>query len=1023
MISLKSNRLFSKASAIAVAFAALSGTLFTAHGQVTENFLDTSSSGISTNCGAATTRTFDVTTPMTITDVDFGLIVDHDNRGDIIMVLDSPLGTRTYLIDQNGSFYNDYNVEFDQSAGEVVDTGSQRTNNNVADTPYRYPVRPEGNMNDFIGESAVGTWMMLTCDPSGFTTGSVERAELILTGTQDFADLRLDLSASPTNPSYGGNTIISVDVTNEVGDLSTNGVTADVTLPSGLTYVSHSGAGTFNSGTGVWTIGTLAPGASAQLQITAQAQATGSYTISSEITASSTTDPDSTPGNSGSSPFEDDSDSLTLSPGAASGGSSGVAPTLSCSVPDSFDWDSNAWPSTTTLSNTYPAGGSDGTTFAFAFTGDTDRRNNGTPAGDETPVTDADFSGGLAPAQQSLRYFQNTVDNTESVTITIDVGTAGTGVAELQFDIFDIDYGLNQFRDRIEVIGYLGGVSVMPVLTDSEANDAFGNVVSGVSASGATESRGNMTITFTQPVDQVTINYSNSDTATGTRNQAMSVHDLAYCPREYDAGDAPSTYTTAAHLIVPGFYIGSTAPDGEVITQNSTNADADDTTNVADEGSIVFPTLYAGQTATLDVPVTGANGFLQAWIDWNDDGDFDDTVGGQSEQVAVDATILGSIGTASLPLTIPANAALTPTIARLRWSADSGLASSGLVTSGEVEDYLITVQPAPVTPPLCGTDPALTLISNGDFTNGGASAWTDWTTSGAWTGADRPRAQVANQSTLQQSVVGLKSGPSSGGGPVVHLNVLWEEGGGASNLTRVYINVNGSLQARIDGPTGAGNIATITYSGGTTGNISQLTAGVLTPLELQIPTGLTNSGNLNIQYNGATAATPAAFSFDDVEIYACPSALLSGQKTNAIYDPTNAGLYALPGNDVIYTITVTNEGSGATDADSVFLSDAIPAEIEFWNGDIDSGGGSAFPGTDPVGFVQTNGSALTLTYGTDIAFATGGTPPANFGQCSAVAPDNTYRPDLTFLCINPKGQMAAGDPDPTFSVSFRARIK
>ena len=46
----------------------------------------------------------------------------------------------------------------------------------------------------------------------------------------------------------------------------------------------------------------------------------------------------------------------------------------------------------------------------------------------------------------------------------------------------------------------------------------------------------------------------------------------------------------------------------------------------------------------------------------------------------------------------------------------------------------------------------------------------------------------------------------------------------------------------------------------------------------------------------------------------------------------------VPGNDVIYTIEFTNTGDGPTDAGSVLLIDAMPSEIEFYNGDIDDGG-------------------------------------------------------------------------------------
>ena len=56
--------------------------------------------------------------------------------------------------------------------------------------------------------------------------------------------------------------IFTVTVTNNnaaPGVSTATGVTVKDVLPAGLTYVSDNGGGAFNSGTGVWTVGTLAP--------------------------------------------------------------------------------------------------------------------------------------------------------------------------------------------------------------------------------------------------------------------------------------------------------------------------------------------------------------------------------------------------------------------------------------------------------------------------------------------------------------------------------------------------------------------------------------------------------------------------------------------------------------------------------------------------------------------------------------------------------------------------------------------
>lgn len=143
---------------------------------------------------------------------------------------------------------------------------------------------------------------------------------------------------------------------------------------------------------------------------------------------------------------------------------------------------------------------------------------------------------------------------------------------------------------------------------------------------------------------------------------------------------------------------------------------------------------------------------------------------------------------------------------------------------------------------------------------------------------------------------------------------------------------------------------------------------------------------------------------------------LDAAKTVEVYDPGALGLYNLPGNDVIYTISVTNSGVGTVDNDTIFLTDIIPANTTFYNGDIDDGG----PELNPVSFQET-GSGLTFTYATDVAYSDGATAPADMSDCT-YTPAAGYDPLVTYICFNPKGTFAAGTPPPEFSLSFRVMI-
>jgi hypothetical protein len=92
-------------------------------------------------------------------------------------------------------------------------------------------------------------------------------------------------------------------------------VTATDLLAAGLTLVSSTPSqGTYDSNTGVWTVGTINSGANATLQITATVNGLAAIANTAEVTASDQFDPNSTPGNNQSG--EDDQSSITVTPPA-----------------------------------------------------------------------------------------------------------------------------------------------------------------------------------------------------------------------------------------------------------------------------------------------------------------------------------------------------------------------------------------------------------------------------------------------------------------------------------------------------------------------------------------------------------------------------------------------------------------------------------------------------------------------------------------------------------------------------------
>ncbi|WP_427873384.1 DUF11 domain-containing protein [Flavobacterium sp. MMS24-S5] len=122
-------------------------------------------------------------------------------------------------------------------------------------------------------------------------------AEATTTPVPTSADLSLTKAVNNATPLVGSQVTFSIQVTNS-GPQEANSVAVTDLLPSGYTYVSYSATtGSYDSSTGIWTVGNMPVSDSYTLQITATVNATGNYTNSAEITTSSQPNPDSTPNN------------------------------------------------------------------------------------------------------------------------------------------------------------------------------------------------------------------------------------------------------------------------------------------------------------------------------------------------------------------------------------------------------------------------------------------------------------------------------------------------------------------------------------------------------------------------------------------------------------------------------------------------------------------------------------------------------------------------------------------------------
>ncbi|MEQ1687306.1 MAG: proprotein convertase P-domain-containing protein [Sphingopyxis sp.] len=476
--------------------------------------------------GTVLTRTFVVGTSYTVSDVNIGILLSHTYRSDLEIRLQSPAGTIRNIMISTGGDGDNLNDMFDDEATANISTHTAAVTDPLtpAPPPYSHSFQPTQALSTFDGQNALGTWTLTICDNAAQDTGTFTRADLYITQIpSNYADLSLTKTVSNAAPAFGATISYTLGVTNAAGSpLSATGVQVLDVLPAGVTFVSATGTGTYNSGTGIWTVGTLAPGASASLTITVTVAATAGATVqnTAEVWVSSVADLDSTPANNSITEDDDAQVSFTVSGARVAG----TPPTLVCAAGTTLhDWDAITWAAGST-SNAYAIANIG--TVNWGITNGGTWLNNATYGG-QSPAEQTAVTGGLAGGQQSL--FQLT-DMPTQTAVAVTTITLPTAVPGLQMRIFDIDYNAGQFADRITVTGTFAGNPVTPTLTNGVANYVIGNSAYGDATSGDTSANGNIWVTFLSPVDTIVITYGNHSLAPANPGQqAIAIHDITFC--------------------------------------------------------------------------------------------------------------------------------------------------------------------------------------------------------------------------------------------------------------------------------------------------------------------------------------------------------------------------------------------------------------------------------------------------------------------------------------------------------------
>ena len=184
--------------------------------------------------------------------------------------------------------------------------------------------------------------------------------------------------------------------------------------------------------------------------------------------------------------------------------------------------------------------------------------------------------------------------------------------------------------------------------------------------------------------------------------------DLGLICGDYDYGDLPDiangttgvtdyeTYDSTggpSHQIIAGLFLGDTV---DIDTDGFPNAQAlgDDTDNVDDEDGVsIFSSLdiIPGGSIRLPLSVTNTTGdtaYVEAWIDWNGDGDFDEP----NEMVADLKDNEDGVFPDFLTINVPIDAIKGVQVGfRIRLSNEDNMTPYGRVASGEIEDYLLGI--------------------------------------------------------------------------------------------------------------------------------------------------------------------------------------------------------------------------------------------------------------------------------------------------------------------------------------------
>ncbi len=386
------------------------------------------------------------------------------------------------------------------------------------------------------------------------------------------ADLSIDKTVDVTTPLIGTNVTFTLSVNNAGPAPSSNTVVTDLLPSPGYTYVSDTSGGSYNPGTGIWTIGTIASLGNASIQIVATVNPTGPYLNTASITGSSQEDPDSTDRTNDEIIFPNnppvaDNDTATTA--------SDTNVNILASTGDT-DTDGTINPASIDLDPTTPL--TNETTFTVPGEGTYTANPDGTVTFDPLPT----FSGTTTPVNYTIE--DNDGANSNIATLTVTVANNPP--------VADNDTATTPSDTNVNILASTGDTdtdgTINPASIDLDPTTPLTNETTfTVPGEGTYTANPDGTVTFDPlPIFSGTttpVNYTIEDNDGANSNIATLTVTVANNPPVADNDTATTASDTNVNILAS---TGDTDTDGTI---NPASIDLDPTTPLTNETTFTVP--------------------------------------------------------------------------------------------------------------------------------------------------------------------------------------------------------------------------------------------------------------------------------------------------------------------------------------------------------------------------------------------------------------------------------------------------